>query len=181
MARRCGVLILTDIVAGFLCGALILSPRSPLEAQLPPGPERAEIGSGPFGLPMGATLTQLKVVDKLVPVPNVPGSYLVRAVPKPHGAFESYVLAISETSGLCKIAAIGKDIESSSFGTEIQSAFAALDQALQEKYGNRKNFDFLRAGSIWDEPKDWMMGLLKKERVLSSYWDKEEGSVLRTT
>lgn len=30
---------------------------------------------------------------------------------------------------------------------------------------------YLKAGSIWDESRCWMMGLLKKERVLVSFWD----------
>jgi hypothetical protein len=32
--------------------------------------------------------------------------------------------------------------------------------------------DFLRAGSIWKEPEDWMMGLLKDERTLVAVWEK---------
>ena len=33
-----------------------------------------------------------------------------------------------------------------------------------------KRHDFLRSGSIWDEPEDWAMGLYKEERVLQSFW-----------
>lgn len=32
--------------------------------------------------------------------------------------------------------------------------------------------------SIWNEPKDWMMALLKNERFLSSVWDAKSGAKL---
>jgi hypothetical protein len=32
--------------------------------------------------------------------------------------------------------------------------------------------DVLGPGSIWDEPRDWMMAMLKKERLLLSIWEK---------
>ena len=31
-------------------------------------------------------------------------------------------------------------------------------------YDGCTDYDYLRAGSIWNERKEWMMGLLKKER-----------------
>jgi hypothetical protein len=38
-------------------------------------------------------------------------------------------------------------------------------------YGQPSNSaDFLRSGSIWREPEDWMMGLTKKERTLATWW-----------
>lgn len=134
------------------------------------------IGTGPFGLPMGASLAQLRRVGPVESLAGATASYILKTVPKPHEAFESYLLIVLDGYGLCKISAIGKTIQSSSQGYEIQSAFRTLETALRAKYGNRKHFDFLTVGSIWNDPEDWMMGLLKKERTLTSYWDDEEGS-----
>lgn len=36
----------------------------------------------------------------------------------------------------------------------------------------------MKPGSIWNEPKDWMMGLFKKQRVLIADWSIEKGSSL---
>jgi len=58
----------------------------------------------------------------------------------------------------------------------VRRKYASLLAALEARYGAHKKFDFLRAGSIWDEPRDWMMGLLREERTLATYWDNEEGS-----
>ncbi len=60
------------------------------------------------------------------------------------------------------------------YGNEIQKNFQNLVTALTQKYGiSDNNFDFLRYGSIWNEQKDWMMGLLKKERTLYTSWDNK--------
>lgn len=50
------------------------------------------------------------------------------------------------------------------------SEFDNYFKVLSTKYGIAKRFDFLRSGSIWNERKDWMMALLKKERTLSAFW-----------
>ncbi len=46
------------------------------------------------------------------------------------------------------------------------------------KYGKRTKYDYLRSGSIWDEPKDWMMSLRQEERTLALFWSIDNGSVL---
>jgi hypothetical protein len=33
-----------------------------------------------------------------------------------------------------------------------------------------KQFDFLETGSVWNDPGDWTMGLVKKERSLTDFW-----------
>jgi len=126
------------------------------------------LNAGQFGLKMGMKLNQIdkharKISDTLYEV----------KVPKPHSLFESYIVQISPTKGLYWIKAIGKDIDTSVYGTELKSSFDNLEQKLLKIYGKNKRLDFLSHDSIWSEPKDWMMGLLKKERTLASYWSKE--------
>jgi len=36
--------------------------------------------------------------------------------------------------------------------------------------------DMLLPGRIWNEPNDWMMELIKKERWLAALWEAEEKS-----
>ena len=128
------------------------------------------LNAGQFGLKMGMTLNQIdkharKIRDTLYEV----------KVPKPHSFFESYIVQISPTKGLYFVKAISKDISTNVYGTELKSSFDNLENKLLKAYRKNTRFDFLRSGSIWNEPKDWMMALRKKERSLMSYWDKETG------
>jgi hypothetical protein len=125
--------------------------------------------SGPFGLKMGLTLRQLENIDPDI-VSKTDGTYSMKKVPTPHSSFESYLLTISPDTGLCKIMAIGKDIPDSDYGLALQSEYYTVKKALQKKYGKGKELDALLPDSIWDEEDDFLMGLLREERVLVSYW-----------
>ena len=71
--------------------------------------------------------------------------------------------------------AASKSIQTSDFGTELEDKYNSLIEVISEKYGAPgTKFNVLKSGSIWNEPRDWMMGLLKKERLLSAYWSPPE-------
>ena len=126
--------------------------------------------AGQFGLKMGMTLNQIDKNAKKV------GTNIYKVnVPKPHSFFEAYYVRISPTKGLYWIKGIGKDISTSAYGTELQSEFDRLEKKLSKVYGKNKRLDFLSYGSIWKEPNDWMMAMLKKERTLLSNLDKSTG------
>src|ERR1035437_1964643 len=75
--------------------------------------------------------------------------------------------------GLLKISALGNDIRTNGFGEEVRESFKTILDAVSETYGKPEDvFDYVKHGSIWKEPEDWMMGLLKKERTLDAYWTK---------
>jgi hypothetical protein len=85
--------------------------------------------------------------------------------------FESYTLYISPQHGLLKILAISRDISTSRYGDELKAEFSRIRPGLEKAYGEPTDvFDFLNEGSIWDEPRDWMTGLLKKERHFDVDW-----------
>jgi len=130
--------------------------------------------AGPFGLEMGMSLKEIGGTPENIAY----GKYKLTSVPKPHSAFEFYVIQVAPNSGLCWIKAIGKDIATSSYGLELKSEFSEMEKKLEGTYGKHKIMDFLMPGSIWNEPNEWMMGLIKKERVLMALWDKKEGSAL---
>ncbi len=133
--------------------------------------------SGPFGLERGMTLSQVGPGAKKLPQ----GKYWLSSVPKPHSAFERYVVQIAPQSGLCWIKAIGKNVSASAYGYELESTFAELKQKLAAIYGKpTSEHDRLYPGSIWDEPRHWMMSLKQKERVLSAFWDRKLGADVPT-
>jgi hypothetical protein len=135
-----------------------------------------QVVAAQFGLESGASLEQIKAITTLKQVK--PFVYSASKVPNGHAAFDDYRLLITPNQGLCKIVAWTPAITSNSFGETIKSKFSELFNALTEKYGNSKTYDFLREGSIWDDPQDWMMGLAKGDRTLTAYWDDEEKSSL---
>ena len=134
--------------------------------------------AGPLGLNKGMTLEELKKQGAFVS-----GSqqffYTAKTITSGHPDFESYTVILTPEQGLCKIHAVSKDIDTSAFGNELQGKYRELVGALSKKYGAPgKDFDFLRAGSIWKEPQYWMMSLLKQERNLDAFWSKPENNNL---
>ncbi len=144
------------------------TPAPPMESVMP-------IYDGPFGLKMGLRKSDFKGELKEV----APYKYVTNTLSKKHSSFIKYVVQIGPKSGLCWIKAIGKDIVTNSYGIEVKSAFKTMESKLKKSYGNNKRHDFLQYGSIWDEPKDWMTGLTKGERILAAIWDKQDGSTLK--
>jgi hypothetical protein len=133
-----------------------------------------QIFAGPFGFEKGMTRQQiLDMVGSRAVVKDTPGDYVIRlsTAPKPHPAFEEYSICFDLQGRLAKIVATGKTIQTNRYGYELKREFESLSKQLETAYGPPSHtFDFLSAGSIWNEPQDWMMGLDKKERRLETYW-----------
>lgn len=129
---------------------------------------------GPFGLWMGMTLAEIGEQPEEI----VPAKYLVEKVPKPHSAFEKYVLQITPKCGLSWIKAIGHTIQTSAYGIELKTAFESMEKKLFATYGKGKRTDVLLPNSIWTDPRDWMQSFLSKERYLITEWSSEHGSTI---
>lgn len=127
---------------------------------------------GPFGLEAGLTHKNIEdmIGAKLKPLPDSVNLYTSDKLPKQNADFEMYGLLISPKAGLCQIRAVGKNIDTDSYGLALKSRFEDLSSSLSSLYGKAETTDLLLAGSIWKEPQDWMMGLNKKERFLSATW-----------
>lgn len=100
------------------------------------------------------------------------------SVPNPNPEFDLYMATAAPGVGICRVVGLGKTYENDEYGTSARAAYRRLKSALAARYGNSKEFDFLRAGAIWDEPREWVWSVYKKERSLSSFWDSQEGSNL---
>jgi hypothetical protein len=129
--------------------------------------------AGPFGVEQGSKLTSLGEAKEIAA-----GKYTFTPK-KAHPAFETYVALVSDSQGVCWIKAIGKDITTSTYGTELKSKFSTFKDKLSKVYGENENYDYLMPDSIWDEPKDYMPALMKKERVLASVWSAEYNSKMK--
>lgn len=136
--------------------------------------------AGPFGFDPG--MTKQQIIDELGQnaIKEAKGDVLtLDNAPRPYAGFEEYVLVIDPKRGLVKLDAVGVDISTSIYGDELKNAFNSMEESIESGYGESKRYDFLRAGSIWDERKDYMMGLLKKERTLESFWPNNDAIKLK--
>lgn len=134
------------------------------------------VTAGPFGTEMGMTKEQLGITSSTEEIATY--RYKLATLPKTSPLFEYYVVEVSPRNGLCYLKAIGNNVSTSRYGNELRRMFDRVNSSLERKYTSGTISDFLRSGSIWDEPEDFMMGLTKRERVLAAYYDEEEGSVM---
>ena len=128
---------------------------------------------GPFGLAMGLTPEQIKASGtSLTAIPQIPGLMKSSGAPSPNSSFNEYLYLFGSgtDSGLCKVVASTPTISANPFGDQIKDTFHELSKALTEKYGKPETLQFVKRGSLWTDPNDWMMGLSKEERHHASYW-----------
>ena len=129
---------------------------------------------GPFGFERGMTREQIvKIVgkDAVMHDPKDAAYLLVlTTAPKPHSAFEKYILFISPAAGLLKVNAVGKTIECNAYGTDLKTSFNDVVSGVSKKYREPKILD-AHTTELFKEPDQWMMALYDKDRVLEAFWD----------
>src|SRR5262245_32156171 len=121
--------------------------------------------AAPFGVRMGAARQELTIANE------VSGAMVkLTSVPRPHPDMESYIVQVTPQAGVCWVKAMGKTVTTSVYGEGVRRVFHDLETQLNSVYGPAEEHDDLGVGSIWDEPRDYMMGLHKRERELSAVW-----------
>jgi hypothetical protein len=139
------------------------------ETQAETGNQEGTSSSGPFGLTMGMTKDDFKeTLEELAPY-----KYRLIEIPRKHSKFDDYIGQISPVSGLSWIKAISATIHTSAYGHELKNAFLEMREKLARVYGNSELCDQLSYDSIWNEPRDWMQGLLSRERYLFADWSQK--------
>lgn len=128
--------------------------------------------AGPFGIEMGM---KIKDIDKNAK--KIEDGLYKGSVPKPHKAFDSYILATCPSGEIYSIQAFTKEIKTSS-GEAIKTKFNSLEQKLIRIYGQNLRYDFLKEGSSLRRNGDWMAALATKDRTLISFWSKKDGAKL---
>jgi hypothetical protein len=135
----------------------------------------ATVAGGPFGLTMG--MSAAAIGAELVPL-SKPFLFESLRVPRPHPAFETYCLRIAPQSGLAWAKALGRRIKTDAAGTQLRSAFAALEAELATVYGAYEKNDGWADGRRDPAPRDWMAALRAEERFLAAQWSAESGASL---
>jgi len=130
--------------------------------------------TGPFGLwqgmdgsQVGADLEQLR-----------PFWFRPAGVPQPHPGICGYCLAIAPRAGLSLIETLGYSIKTDACGTELRSAFKAMEAELTATYGDHGLTDGRRDGRPACTAPAWLQAMRSGEQQLSAQWSAEEGSPL---
>lgn len=128
--------------------------------------------AGPFGIEMGWSYDQLVASGvQIVGDPRVNNNvttYEVAPV-KTHPSFDYYLVRIDEKEGVYSIEAYGS-IPTSEYGTQAKEAYENMKKQLGKSYGKPDEVEYLKSKSLWDEPRYWMMGLVKQDRTCASFW-----------
>lgn len=98
-------------------------------------------------------------------------SWRCSAAPRPHPAFEYYVIQYVEGIGACAIWGIGKSVSDDSFGHETRKIVDVLSGQLATKYGKGRKWDFLKDGSTLNEPEEWLKGIERGDRRYGYVWE----------
>lgn len=128
--------------------------------------------AGPFGLKKGMTLDQIGQNAQQIDH----GVYAVQKVPKPDRSFKRYSLVIGPASGLCKVTALSKSIQTKPSGNQLIKQFKNMSRKLVKKYGEGETLDFVEPGSTYEAPEQFMMSLKEKDRKLETRWVNQDGS-----
>lgn len=148
--------------SGFAAFIMLVSASMPTQAL-----------AGPFGLRQGTPLSGLQVVK------NAESEYrYVIKVPTPLSEFDFYLATVTPKEGLCRVAAIGATLDRDPTGSSARGRYNMLKEALTEKYGSSKEYDFVHSGALFNKESDFAMAIQRKERTLRSYWGAEERSHL---
>jgi hypothetical protein len=134
--------------------------------------QQEPVRQGPFGFWRGITREEaLDVTGEGALITQSDRHLVLSSAPHPHAHFNRYALFFTPNMGTLKVAALGKSIQTNTFGESLQLAFQTIREAIARTYGASRVQDFLYAGSPYAEPRDWMAGLIKQERVLRAYWE----------
>ena len=132
--------------------------------------------AGPFGLDIGKSLDHYPGTT-FTKMKNSNVKYTVENIPTPNKTMELYMVHATEESGICFIKAVSVDITTSAYGSALKTKYNSIVNSLDSKYGathKKEATDHLSYGSIWDEPNDYMMSLLKGERYAFISWKAKD-------
>lgn len=126
--------------------------------------------TGPFGFTCGANKQAISTMVGPLKEEGV-NQYSTATAPTPFPNVGYYLLTISPTQGLLKIAAETNDIDTDTTGADLINQFHTIEAELTKQYGKpTRQEDFLKPGSIWAGEDEWTLSYMKKERTLASHW-----------
>ena len=129
--------------------------------------------AGPFGIDKGMSLAEVTRVCKTTPKSLGDNVYEITP-PKTNDMFKSYLVRIDSDHGVYWLKAIGKDIYTNGYGSDLKSRFNRLVESIEKAYGEESyRGDSLQKGSILSDPQYFMHTLIRGDRTLNAVWSKQ--------
>lgn len=126
--------------------------------------------TGPFGFTCGANKQAISTLVGQLKDEGV-DQYSTPTAPTPFPNVGYYLLTISPTQGLLRVAGETNDIDTDTTGVDLIIQFHTIEAELAKQYGKpTRQEDFLKPGSIWAGEDEWTLSYMKKERTLASHW-----------
>lgn len=126
-------------------------------------------GDGPFGLHLGAKVSELNTDTDLSTPDN--GFYYLQTVPSPASEFSQYAVVAFDEVGICEIRAVSDTFDSDSLGSATTAMVDDLAASLKSKYGEGEKVDFCGGGSVACEQQFWAMSIMNGERAYGYSWE----------
>ena len=97
-----------------------------------------------------------------------------------HKAFDHGVFVyFTDKTGVCMLVGLHEVFDPDKYGDAHKYAYERFRDRVAAKYGEYKEFDYLRDGSVLEGNHQWLKSLRKKERRLAAHWNWiEEDSTL---
>jgi hypothetical protein len=135
----------------------------------------SSFADGPFGVNMGTPVENYKACQPK----DTAGYYRCSTLPRTHEDIEYYIIESWPATGVCFVKGMGNTISIDVYGTTLRAKVDEIAAQMSETYGRADKNDFLGVGSIWKDPRDWSMAILKNERYYSYNWSNKTGASLK--
>lgn len=122
--------------------------------------------TSPFGINLHSQISELNILSDLAE-----GKYLVQP-PSLHPSFDTYIVQSTPKIGIFWIKVVSPFIENDAYGNEVRGLKDQVHAQLSKKYGSGDQQDFLKVGSIWNEPREWTQAVCINERFYYSIWQR---------
>lgn len=127
-----------------------------------------------WGGPFGFDVTAEPDPEHCKTLADTPLMYRCDTAPNLHPDFEVVVIKYHPDLGFCFLKGIGRETEDNSFGSRTKIKHEKISDQVSSVYGQpSRQIDTLLNGSIWDEPEDYMMALLRNERYRITVWETD--------
>ena len=131
---------------------------------------RKSKGGGAFGFDIGMTYEEVKeACGGSEPEHIADDRYYVKPK-KAHPLFEKYIVWINDSVGLYYIKGISRNINTTSYGTEVKNKFKDLLSSLEKKYGKFEMTDTIKEDYYFKDEQYWMTALRDGARTYKANW-----------
>lgn len=121
---------------------------------------------GPFGIEMGAPISQLDIKEE-----SSRFVYKLNSAPNPYPEVNDYRVKIHPDYGVCQVFAATVPIDTDRNGAQIKNKYRIIMRHMMSVYGKPKDdLDLKKPNSTWISSGNWMMAVKNNDAYLGAFW-----------